>query len=317
MSGVLIFGATGFLGSHLLQHFEQEAYLGPVTCVTRGAPPADIGRADGAAWLHADLVEAGALDLAELLAEVRPSAVVNCIGCIRGSAEEFFAVNVRFVEHLVQAVEATKTAMLVHLGSAAEYGLQPAGTAITEAALPRPIGDYGRSKLQGTTIIANAVDQGAIAAKVLRVFNPLGARSPQSSVAGMVARALWQAQRANDPVLNVGDLSDFRDFIDARDVASAVGCCLVAPSVGSTVLNVGRGEAVQVRALIARLAMLAGFSGEIQEMAQQPPTGPVVRWQAASISRIGAQMGWTPRYSIDDAALALWESIEARERALS
>jgi len=73
---------------------------------------------------------------------------------------------------------------LVHLGSAAEYGVQPEGVPITESAKPEPVSNYGRSKLAATRKIIAATNDGDIAATVLRVFNPIGLRAPADSSLG-------------------------------------------------------------------------------------------------------------------------------------
>jgi len=313
MSGVLVLGASGFLGRHVVEHLLSEERYWPVTCVTRSRAAELQESAERGRWIELDAVHRSAADLGDLFAEVDPHAVVNCIGAIHAAEEELFDVNVHFVSDLVRALVEHGSSSLVHLGSAAEYGRQPRGVAICESATPRPVTDYGQSKLSGTAIVCRAAGVGALSARVLRIFNPLGSRSPESSVVGALALGIRNSLERGDEVVDVGDLGDFRDFVDARDVARAVGAAALSQGDGSTILNIGRGEAVQVRLLAARLASIGRFSGELREVA---PAGPASRvaWQQADISRARAELGWAPRYSLDEAVGALWSESD-RERS--
>ncbi len=116
-----------------------------------------------------------------MLAELTPDVVVNCAGLTAGAPDELAAVNISGTDALVRAMLlAGWPGLLVHLGSAAEYGRTEPGIPVHEQTTPRPSGMYGVTKLAGTRLVQVAV-AGGLAGVVLRVFNPVGPGAPDTT----------------------------------------------------------------------------------------------------------------------------------------
>lgn len=96
-------------------------------------------------------------------------------------------------------------------------------------------------------------------------------------------------------MLRLGDLSAYRDFVDARDVARAAEQAVTAPGPLPRVLNIGGGRAVPVRELVHTLAGIAGFGGRIEEQGAGSARSGQVSWQCSDISAAGTALGWRPR----------------------
>jgi len=289
MRRVLLIGANGFLGRHVHEVLTADGW--------QVQPTSRTGH------VRVDLSPEGSTQLAELLAEYRPHAVVNCAGAVTGDTAELIAANTTGPAVLVRAMlDHARDARLVHLGSAAEYGVCAPGTPITESQLPRPVGLYGVSKLAGT----QAVELGRAAgldAVVLRVFNPVGPGAPPSSLPG---RLVAEFANAGDEV-KLGPLDAVRDFVDARDVAEAVLAAISAPAVAVPVLNVAGGQGVPVRTLVDTLASIAGFAGTITESANGSTRSGEVSWQEADIATTGRVLGWRPRIELRVSLEDLWQ----------
>ncbi|MFD5497388.1 NAD-dependent epimerase/dehydratase family protein [Streptomyces sp. NPDC127091] len=303
---VLVLGRTGYLGRHVVAHL-------------RGLPDTQLpeaGRstAGAGAGLRIDLATDSPDRLAKTLAEAAPDAVINCAGATAGDAVTLAEVNTRGPAVLCAALrQAAPRARLVHLGSAAEYGPGEQGTKVTETAATRPLGPYGATKLAGTAVVtASGLD-----AVVLRVGNPVGPGAPSTGLPGRVA-ALLRETGAAEPeagtgaVLRLGDLSAYRDFVDARDVARAAVLAALAAGPLPPVLNIGGGEAVRVRDLVHLLARRAGFGGRIEEAAGATgATGgsarsAAVSWQCSDITAAGEALDWRPSYPLEESLAALW-----------
>ena len=217
------------------------------------------------------------------------------------------AVNCRLVGRLVEVLSVADPIPLIHFGSAAEYGRQPEGIAIEESAIARPVSDYGRTKLEGSDLVINMVTKGAIAASVLRIFNPLGPRPPANSLAGAAVRQIKEATVSGRSSITLGPLSSFRDYLASRDVATAA--LLAIPAIEThPVLNVGRGVAMSDRSVIELLADAAGFEGDVFESASSSPRSQSVPWQQASVSLIREHLQWVPSTPIAEALAHLWQS---------
>jgi nucleoside-diphosphate-sugar epimerase len=303
---VLILGATGFIGWHvrraLEQHLPNHPWVGVYWGTARGA------RSDHGRWLARDLVTAPTSALPALLDEVGPAAVINCVGATGGSASVLRAANVDMVRSLLQALATHPDCVLVHIGSAAEYGPQPSDVPVSEFAVPHPAGVYGATKLASTELARTAFLEGRVRGSVLRVFNPVGAGAPDNSLAGRAARAIRHAQLHDLDVITLGPLSDRRDFLAAEDVGTAVIKTMLLPAP-PPVLNVGRGVAMSGAALITLLEEASGFDGEILETAIGSGRGSRLATQRADVGLLRTTLGWVPSTPLACAVDELWAGV--------
>ncbi|MFJ6983308.1 MULTISPECIES: NAD-dependent epimerase/dehydratase family protein [unclassified Streptomyces] len=290
---ILVLGHTGWLGAHVAERL-------------RALPGAHVlgGGRSPAAGYPVDLAGVRPEQLAKTLAAAAPDTVVNCAGATGGDAVTLAEVNARGPAVLCAALRsAAPAARLVHLGSAAEYGPGVPDSRVTESAATRPAGPYGATKLAGTV----AVTASGLDAVVLRVGNPVGPGAPSSGLPGRIAGLLRAAGTDPAAVLRLGDLSAYRDFVDVRDVASAVARAVTAPGPLPPVLNVSGGQAVPVRELVDRLVRLAGFAGRVEENAGGSARSAEVSWQCSDVTAAREALDWRPLHTLDDALTALWE----------
>src|SRR2546423_37669 len=130
-SEILVTGAAGFAGSHLLDLLARESASLVAWYRPGGTPPREV---PGARWEAVDLLDRQEVHAA--IARLRPSIVYHCageahVGRAWESTESTFAVNVRGTHHLLQALEASGVAARVLVpGSALVYA--SAGEALTE-----------------------------------------------------------------------------------------------------------------------------------------------------------------------------------------
>jgi nucleoside-diphosphate-sugar epimerase len=197
---------------------------------------------------------------------------------------------------------------LVHLGSAAEYGLTEPGVPVSESAIPRPVGEYGATKLAGTRLVQQAGAAG-LDPVVLRVFNPVGPEAPEGSLPGRVMSELRRAL-ADGTEVRLGPLEAVRDFIDARDVAEAVIAAATAPRLPHPVLNVGSGVGTPARTLVKLLVSISGYTGEVQEDLPGSTRSQGVLWQQADITAATLDLDWRPRRDLATSLADWWEEIQ-------
>jgi NDP-hexose 4-ketoreductase len=303
MTTYLILGASGFLGSQVHEAILRSDTPTAIVAVSRNPPR--IPLPTNSSWVPLDLTRASVEELIVLIQASRPDAIVNAAGRTSGTSEQLWEINTTFVDNLIQALRVTGPTPLVHLGSAAEYGLQPEGIPISEDARPDPVSNYGRSKLAATRKLNAATDEGDICATVLRVFNPIGLRAPSDSLARRAIDQLILAQRHRRRSISLGPLNSSRDFVAASDVANVI---LRSTKLADQdpVINVGSGQALSCRTLVQMLAECAGFSGDIIEAGDGSERSNEVRWQEADISRLARNMSWVPNTPISKVVEELW-----------
>ena len=301
---ILIIGASSFLGGHLLRAASAAGH----TVLTSGR--------SGDWSLRLDLVADPPERVASLIATAAPDVVVNCAGATSGGADVLAAANITGVHTLVTALLAgARTGAgdqggegarprLVHIASAAEYGPSADGLPVTEETVPRPVGLYGATKLGGTRLVQLARTAG-LDAVALRVFNVVGAGSPEDSLPGAAAAQLRQLAPGGS--LKLGPLEAVRDFVDARDVADAVLATAAAPTLPHAIVNVGSGVGVQAKVLVEHLLAVTGLAVTVHEDAPGSARSAGLGGQQADISRAASDFGWRPRRDLADSALDLWK----------
>ena len=142
---ILVTGATGFVGSHLLEKLRARGEA--VRCLVRPATdrrrlPADVETAT------ADLTNGDGLDRA--LSGV--DTVIHVAGVTKVLAPaDYFTGNTRATEILARALVGRPIRM-VYVSSLAAIGPSLDGRPVNEDAVPHPVSTYGRSKLEGEKI---------------------------------------------------------------------------------------------------------------------------------------------------------------------
>lgn len=295
MSRVLLFGATGFIGRHVLPVLSADPRVSAVTCAGRD---------------RVDLFGGSQDALTAFIAAESPDAVVNCTGRLSGTGPELLDANTVATAKLVDAIAAAKPgARFVRLGSAGEYGPVPHGSSVSEEHPAAPVSEYGISHLAGTHLVQAASNAGRIDGIALRVFNPIGGGLHQDNLLGRCANLFAEARTTGARTITLGSLSAYRDFVDVRDVATAVLAAVVTPRLAARVCNVASGRAVTARETVRRLAEAAGFTGEILERGIGPARSSAVGWMRGDIERARQVLGWAPAYDLTDSVQAIWASV--------
>ncbi|WP_328524884.1 NAD-dependent epimerase/dehydratase family protein [Kribbella sp. NBC_00359] len=285
---VMVFGAGGFLGARIC-----------ALLADRGVEYRGLSRSRGEPYRLCDLAAMHSYALDTQIGMYKPTVIVNAAGATLGEPADLVRANVIAVEALLaSARDNAGHARFVQLGSAAEYGGGPHGTSLDEQTEPRPAGPYGVTKLAGSELVLRAQRNGADAV-VLRIFDVIGPGAPASTLPGRVIRDLRSRQ-----LIEVGSLDVWRDFVDVRDVAEAVVAVALADAKLPPVLNVGTGRATLARDVAGQLFELSGQPAKIVDDIQDG--GPGVSWQQADITLIGAQLGWSPKISLEQSLADGW-----------
>lgn len=320
---VVILGSSGFLGRGLGAAFAARGAR--VHGVSRGGPPPGAGPPSGRTTTatYLDLLTAASGELRAAFSAARPDVVVNAAGrAWRADEAEMNAGNAVLVERVVTALAELPgpPVRLVQLGSVHEYGAGDPAGGTGERHDPDPVTPYGRTKLLGTRAVLRGAREGSVEGVVLRLANVIGAGVPEGSLFGRVAAHLGASAAARArgeqvTALRLPPLRAARDLVDARDVADAVVAAASAPSAAVTgqVINVGRGEAVVMRALIDRMIALSGVDVPVTEAAEAPARTDVAR-QCLDISRARRLLGWSPSRGLDDSLRDLLASVLPPER---
>jgi GDP-4-dehydro-6-deoxy-D-mannose reductase len=239
----------------------------------------------------------------DTLRATRPEAVVNLAALRRGDPDTMTRTNVAGSVALLAAVhDLVPSALVVHFGSAAEYGASGHSRPLVESDECRPSSAYGLTKLAATRAVLSLAELWQLRAVVLRPFNIIGAGCPTDLLVGaLIERVLGTTDGSPIPV---GRKDSSRDFVAVEDVAAAVVSVVSTPRAAG-LYNVCTGRAVTVRQILATL------SGVVDRPIEWRTDPELVRDKEATVSigspsRLAEATGFVARRSLEDAVAAAW-----------
>ncbi len=311
MGEVLITGAAGFVGSHLIELLAHE----DVDIVGWQRPgTAPIVTHPRVKWVVVEMHDAG--EVATAVRAASPSAVYHLAGAAHvGDSwqhiRETFAGNVLATQHLFEGLRAAglRPRVLV-TGSAMIY--KPIDRPITERDEISPNSPYATSKLAQEMLSQRAWEDDGLPVVIARAFNHVGPRQAPSFVASAIARQIAAIEAGRmPPVLRMGNLAPKRDIMDVRDTVRAYRAMMAAARPGVP-YNVCAGQPVAIQELVDlfRSSARVPIAVEQDPSKFRPNDTPLL---AGDATRLKTDTGWSPqvplRQTVDD-LLDYWRRSE-------
>jgi nucleoside-diphosphate-sugar epimerase len=243
---VLLTGANGFVGSHILDRLQADN----LTTVLWLRPRSDTRFI--AAHLPRVQVRCGGLDsvpaLRTALADV--THVIHCAGATKGLRRgDLFQANQVGTRNLIQAVNEAgeRVQHVVYLSSLAAGRPGTRTSPAREADPPAPLSAYGESKRAGEQEVAGACR------RTYTILRPAGVYGPRDRE---FLRLFQAAVRGITPLFGGGrqELS----LVFAPDLAEVAVRALTAPAAPGQTLNVACDEVVTAGELAATVAQVLG-----------------------------------------------------------
>jgi nucleoside-diphosphate-sugar epimerase len=207
---VLVTGATGFIGSHLVDRLLAEG--ASVRCLLRATSPRGGAArhlpAQGAKPVLGDLITGAGLD--EALDGV--GIVFHLAGVTKAlRASDYYLGNVKATQNLVDAMS-RGPARLVHVSSLAAMGPSPDAVPLDEDARPTPLTLYGKSKLEGE----QAVRRSPVSSRAT-VIRPPVVYGPRDVDVYHIFKAA-----ANGALVRIGRPDSYFSFIYVSDLVDGL-----------------------------------------------------------------------------------------------
>jgi GDP-4-dehydro-6-deoxy-D-mannose reductase len=298
----LVLAGGSFVGRHLCQRLRDGAIA--VASTGRGE---DMGYCDiGDRQSVRKLFDTVAADYVfQCAAATSPNA----------TAEEMYRVHVTGTLNVLRAAaDFTPNAVVVFLGSAAEYGIvEDNRLPIHEDQPIKPASLFGASKAAQTQWALAAAVEWKLRVLVARPFNLLGPGLPEQYLAAALAKRLLQ-EGTTVSLLPVANADATRDFVDVRDAVDALVVLTerAAPVAGSPRLfNIASGQETAVMDIARMLCELHGARSAV-------PIGVAssrshIRRSCGDASRLRQATGWQPRVAWQQSVRELWDHLRAGE----
>jgi nucleoside-diphosphate-sugar epimerase len=305
MNTVLITGAAGFIGSHLVDAYLAQGWrvVGIDNLITGNR--ANLGQALRSP--HFELLERDITERhRELIDDLRAKyGHVDLILHFASPASpidyaqlplQTLAVNSKGTEFCAQAALEWKTRML-YASTSEAYG-DPLQHPQRETywGNVNPVGPrscYDESKRFGEALVMAYVRAHDIDARIIRIFNTYGPRM-RSDDGRVVPNFILQALRG-EPLTIYGDGSQTRSFCYVDDLVAGIMSCAGSEATRGRVVNLGNPEEYPIAEFARIVSEIAGTP--LRTLARpMPPDDPTRRCPDITVAR--ELLGWEPKVPV-------------------
>lgn len=303
MSTILVTGAAGFIGSHvverLLDRGEQVVGLDSFDpFYPRPVKESNLRTARGHPAFR--LVEADIQEpdvLRRVLAEHRPGGVIHLAAKagVRPSIQNpdaYVETNVRGTMNLLAACAEFTPKHLVFASSSSVYGDAAKVPFSEDDRTDEPASPYAATKKAGELLCFTYHRLLRMPVTCLRFFTVFGPRQRPDLAIHRFVRLI----ESGEPVPFFGDGTTSRDYTFVEDTVDGILAALDRPT-GYQIYNLGRSDPVSLRDMLATIERALGKKAQINRMPEQPGD---VRVTYADVSKAHACLGYSPKVSFEE-----------------
>ena len=297
MKRVLITGANGFVGRHLINGFSKVEDVQTIV-PNRPFDVRDVSMVDA-------MIERSNPDVVIHLAA--QSSVPNAIANPALTLE----INVNGTLNVLNGLKkAGFRGRLLYVSSADVYGVvPPENLPVDESIVPSPRNPYAASKLCAEILCQQWSRVEAAEIVVVRPFNHVGPGQSDAFVLSSLASQVAAIEAGIvEPIINVGDIDVTRDFSDVRDIASAY-ITLATSDMKNDFYVVGSGKERSVRSILETMCSIANIHPQIVVESSRLRKSEQRR-MVANPRRIQMDHAWEPTIEFEQTLLDILD--EAR-----
>jgi len=275
---VLVTGAAGFIGQHVLKALEQGGHEAIGLDVTQPVRPP---------WVYADITQS-LQAIPGLDAVIHLAALANPRECDANPAKAF-NVNVNGTQQVLKMALESDAKKVVFASSAHVYDIPPRYIPTDEVHPLRLNNTYTTTKILGEQLCQLYFENHGLGYTTLRLFNAYG---PGQSLGYFIPDMIAKAKSGS--IQLVGGFTT-KDFIHVDDVAEAFLSALETSFVGP--INIGTGQETQLFSIAMMIADRFGVGCD--------DSGGAATRMCADWRRAKRVLDWCPTVSLEEGLRAI------------
>ena len=299
MSKVLVTGADGFIGSHLVENLVRAGH--EVRAFTMYNSLGSWGWLDSCApdivgqfeVVTGDIRDAGAVrtSMSGCTSVLHLAALIG-IPYSYSAPQSYIETNISGTLNVVQAARDLDVERVVQTSTSEVYGTAQY-VPINEQHPLVGQSPYSASKIGADQIAMSFHRSFGTPVVILRPFNTYG---PRQSARAVIPTIITQIAQ-NQTRLRLGSLSPTRDFTFVDDTVGAFSAALSAQGCLGEVINVGSGFEISIRETANLIAKLMNIEVALEEdVTRVRPEGSEVERLWADNMKARNMLGWTPKF---------------------
>ncbi|MFZ2658175.1 MAG: NAD-dependent epimerase/dehydratase family protein [Victivallales bacterium] len=276
---ILVTGGAGFIGSHIVEHFQGKA---DVVILDNFR----TGKKQNIKGFDYKLIEGSILDRKAVKEAVKGADYVFHMAAGISVVEsmekpvEYVQVNTEGTIIVLEEAAAAGVKKLCFSTSAACYGENPESPKI-ETMKPDPLSPYAITKLDGEYYCEMFAREGKLKTACLRYFNVFGPRQdPKSAYAAAIPIFVSRAV-ANSAISIYGDGEQTRDFVYVKDVVAAN--IFMSQNEPTGVFNVAYGRKITITDLVKMIIKMTNSKSKVEYKPERPGE---IKHSLASIGKL-------------------------------
>lgn len=309
---VLVTGAAGFIGSHLVQRL-----------LAKGAKVRAMTHYSGNPSLHnlefltldemanVEVIKGDIEDPYFVRRAVEDCDVVFHIAALIAipysyiAPASYVATNIYGTLNVLEACKSEGTTRLVHTSTSECYGTSKY-TPIDENHPLQGQSPYSASKIGADKLVESYCRSFDLPAVTIRPFNTFG---PRQSMRAVIPTIISQLVSGIQP-LKLGALTPVRDFTFVTDTAEGLICGALANDVEGEVINLGVGSGITIGELAEKIMKLVGVTAQIDidERRLRPEKSEVMALISDNRKAM-KKLQWRPKVSLEDGLIKTIEFV--------
>lgn len=314
MNKILVTGADGFIGSHLVEHLVREGHdVRAFALYNSFNSWGWLDSCDESVSGHFEVFSGDIRDPHGVHTAMQDCSVVMHLAALIGipysyhSPDTYVDTNIKGTLNVLQASKKLDIDQVIHTSTSEVYG-SAQFVPINESHPLEGQSPYSASKIGADQMALSFYRSFGTPVTVIRPFNTYG---PRQSARAIIPTVITQLSSGSGS-LNLGSLSPRRDFSYVDDTVSGFISAIRTEGSYGQVINLGSGFEVSITQTVEIIADVMGMTAKVhtQSERERPPLSEVDRLWADN-SKAKNILGWRPNHSgLDGFRRGLEKTIE-------